>query len=383
MGATALGKKSANGMGGIRRRKDGRYEARYTVQTATGAKRKTIYGKDHDEVADKLVEALANRNKGLIFDAGNMTTGDYLDRWLTDSVKGSVKRRTFESYLSVVRRHLKPGIGRVKLAALTPAHVQGLYREKLDSGLSPTTVEHIHTTLHRALKQAVRFGLVPRNVSDAVDVPKRVSAEIRPLTPKQAKTLLRVVKGDSLEALYTLALTTGMRQGELLGLRWSDVDLDRAVLRISQTLVTGWGKQTFEKPKTAKSRRSVSLTARAVESLKRHRDQQQAAGLFAGDGLVFTNRVGNPLHPKNLVDRYFKPTLKAAGLPAIRFHDLRHTAATLLLSADVHPKVVQEMLGHANISITLDTYSHLLPGMMAPAVDAMEDTLGDEGPAGE
>ncbi len=160
-----MGKKGANGMGGIRRRKDGRYEARYTVQTATGPKRKTIYGKDYDEVADKLIEALANRNKGLIFDAGNITVGDYLNRWLSDSVRDSVKRRTYESYLSIVGRHIQPGLGRVKLAALTPAHVQGLYRAKLDSGLSPTTVEHIHTTLHRALKQAVRWGLIPRNAS--------------------------------------------------------------------------------------------------------------------------------------------------------------------------------------------------------------------------
>ena len=150
-----MGKKNANGIGGIRRRKDGRYEARYTVQTATGPKRKTIYADDYDGAAEKLVAALADRNKGLIFESGNLTVGESLDRWLADSAQGSVKRRTFETYAFYVRRHIKPGIGRVKLARLTPARVQALYGAKLDDGLSPTTVGHMHGVLRTALKRAV------------------------------------------------------------------------------------------------------------------------------------------------------------------------------------------------------------------------------------
>lgn len=175
-----MAKGRGNGEGNIRRRKDGRYEARYTVQTATGAKRRSIYGTDRDEVADALAKALANRADGLVFDAENLTVGEYLDRWLCDAAKHSVKRRTFESYRSIIGKHVKPAVGRIKLDKLTPAHVQGLYAGKLDSGLSPTTVEHIHTTLHRALKQAVRWGLIPRNVCEAVSVPRRARPEMRP-----------------------------------------------------------------------------------------------------------------------------------------------------------------------------------------------------------
>lgn len=213
--------------------------------------------------------------------------------------------------------------------------------------------------------------------SGAVTPPKRVRTDFEPLTGEQAKTFLKAAVGDRYEALYVLALTTGMRQGELLGLRWEDIDLDRGVLRIRRALMTGYGKQTYEAPKTAKGRRAVALTPTAVAALRRHRNGCQ------DDGPVFRNRVGGPVHPKNLVDRSFRPLLKRAGLPQIRFHDLRHTVATLLLGKGIHPKIVQEMLGHANISITLDTYSHVLPNMQAGAVDAMQDVLRDDNEPGE
>ena len=367
--------KGANGEGGIRRRKDGRYEARYTVWTATGPKRRAVYGKDYEDAREKLAAAVADRDKGLIYEAGNVTVAEYLGRWLSDSVRDAVKRRTYESYVSIVGRHIVPSVGRVKLAKLTPGHVQGLYRAKLDEGLSPTTVEHVHTTLHRALKMAVRWQLVPRNVCEAVTVPKRVSPEIRPLNRQQAKRFLASAEGDRYAALYALALTTGMRQGELLGLCWHDVDLDGGKLSVRRALVTGYGKQTYERPKTAKGRRSIALTLKAIAALRRHEEGQRAAGLYCDDGPVFCNRVGGPVHPKNLLDRSFRPLLTKAGLPQIRFHDLRHTTATLLLSKGVHPKIVQEVLGHANISITLDTYSHVLPGMGDAAAGAMDDVL--------
>ncbi len=305
-----MGKK-ANGEGSIRKRADGRWEGRYTVQTATGAKRKAVYGKTRKEVAAKLAKALAEREAGLVFDAGDQTVAEYLDGWLEDA-KGSIKRRTFESYLVIVRRHLVPAIGRVKLAALSPTHIRGLYRAKRDDDLSPKTVANIHMTLHRALTVAVRLQLVPRNACVAVAVPKRHSPNIRPLDQQQARTLLKAAQGDDLEAFYVLALTTGARLGELLGLCWEDVDLERATLHIRQTLVTGVGGQTFGTPKTAKGRRCVALTPGAMKALKGHRGRSGAA-----DGLIFRSCNGTPLNPSNVRTRSFKPLLRKAGLPTI------------------------------------------------------------------
>ena len=175
-----MAKKRGNGEGSIYRRKDGRWVGQYEVQTANGSKRLYVYGKTRKEVAAKLSTALADRESGLMFDAGNLSVGEYLDRWLSDSVRDSVKRRTFESYVSITRRHIAPALGQISLEKLTPAHVQGLYRAKLDGGLSPTTVEHIYTTLHRALKQAVKWGLIRRNICEAVSVPRRARLEMWP-----------------------------------------------------------------------------------------------------------------------------------------------------------------------------------------------------------
>ena len=220
--------KRGNGEGSITRRKDGLYMARYWVETAAGKKRKTIYGKKGEKrqaVADKLAEALGDRSKGLVFEADDVKLGEYLDRWLADSVRDTVRPTTFERYEQVVRLHICPALGKTKLKNLTPAHVRGLYREKLDAGLSSRTVHYVHVTLHKALKQAVMDGLIPRNATEAVKPPQVRREEMRLLEPEQVKTLLEAARGDRLEGLYTLAITTGLRQGELLGLKWDDVDL--------------------------------------------------------------------------------------------------------------------------------------------------------------
>jgi integrase len=369
--------KRGNGEGSIIRRKDGLYMARYTIQTATGAKRKTLYGKTRGEVSEKLTKAMADRDGGLVFDADNQKLGDYLDRWLNDSVRGSVRPVTFEGYARLVRVHMVPALGRVKLRALSPAHLQSFYRAKLDAGLSPRTVQYLHVVLHRALKQALRWGLVPRNVSEAVDPPRVRRKEIKPLSPAQARTLLETARGDRLEALYVLAVHCGLRQGELLGLKWEDVDLDRGTLQVRRTLSGG----AFTTPKTAKSRRSVRLTDSALEALRKHLERQlgeidSAGPLWQENGLMFATTRGTPLNRHNLGSRSFKPLLERAGLPrSTRFHDLRHTCATLLLIKGVHPKIVQELLGHSNVGITLDTYSHVLPGMGDGAANAMESVL--------
>jgi integrase len=308
-----------------------------------------------------------------------LTLVDYLDRWLEDSVRDSVKQRTFENYAYVVRLHLAPTLGHLKLKALSPAHVQGLYRSKLNSGLSRRTVQLIHTTLHKALKQAVRWGLVPRNVTEAVTAPRPTKKEIHPLTPIEARTLLEAAKGERFEALYVLAVTAGLRRGELLGLRWTDVDLERGYVQVRQQLIRTEGGLTFTSPKGGRSR-SVRLTTSAIEVLESHRERQleeklRLAGLWSENGLVFTTAIGTPMDGDNLVKRSFKPLMGRTRLPQIRFHDLRHTFATLLLSRGTHPKVVQEMLGHANISQTMDTYSHVLPDMQKGAVGEIERGL--------
>jgi integrase len=375
-----MAKRRGNGEGSITRRKDGLYMARYWVETSQGPKRKTIYSKKREEVAEALAKALAERANGLVFDDENVTIGEYLDTWLNGSVRGSVRQSTFDRYESAVRLHIKPALGRLKLKKLTPAHVQGFYQDRLDVGLAPASVNKLHTILHKALSQAVKWTMVPRNVAGLVKPPRPNPAEMRVLSAEETRRLLETAQGNKLQALYVLAVTTGMRQGELLGLRWQDVDLENATVSVRRTLTKNGGRLLLGEPKTTKSRRTINLTEAAVlalsEHLTRQVDQIESLGdLYRDEGLVFASEVGTLMNPSNLRKRSFARLLKKAHLPPIRFHDLRHTCATLLLCRNVHPKYVQELLGHANIAITLDTYSHVIPGMGDHAARAMEDVL--------
>jgi integrase len=377
-----MSKKRGNGEGSIYHRKDGRWVGQYLVYTSKGPKYRYIYGRTRKDVSKKLTKAMADRDGGIIFDAGNLTIGEYLERWLADTVKGTVRTSTFERHEQIVRTHLAPAIGRVKLKTLTPAHVRSVHREKLEEGLSPATVRKIHSTLHKALSQAVADGLVPRNAAD-VKAPRPAPDEMRPLSEIEARRFLEAARetGDRFEALYVLAITTGLRRGELLGLRWDDADLDRGTLRVGRALVREGGRYVVGVTKTKRGRRRVNLTPRTVAALKAHRKIQleeriRLSDLYEDRGLIFATSVGTPLNPENLVKRSFKPLLSKAALPEIRFHDLRHTCATLLLGRAVHPKIVQELLGHATIAMTLDTYSHYLPSMGDQASGAMGDALG-------
>jgi integrase len=380
-------KQSGNGTGTVypRRNKDGRITGyRGSYFTADG-RRRYVSAKTKTEARRVLRQAMSDADRGLIFDADNLKVGEYLDRWLSDSVSDTVKATTFERYEQIARLHLKPALGRVKLKALTPAHVRSLYREKLEAGSSARTVRYVHTTLHKALKQAVMDGLIARNATEAVKPPQPSREEIHPLTPEQAKHLLQVAHeiGDRLEALYVLAIHTGLRQGELLGLKWDDVDLDDGSLQVRRTLSITKSGRVFTSPKTTRSRRSVKLTSNATEALKSHLKRQLAEMDRVGslwspgdaDGLIFASETGEPLDRRAVTKLKFKPLLKRAGLPVIRFHDLRHTCATLLLTRNVNPKIVSEMLGHSSIAITLDTYSHVLPNMRNQAAAAMEEAL--------
>jgi len=352
---------------------------RYTVHTAEGPKQRAVYAATRKEAAEKLTKAMADSNGGLVFDGENATVGEYLERWLEDSVRGSVRGSTFESYRRQARRYLIPALGRVKLRKLTHVHVQHLYREMQDRGLSARTVQYTHAVLHRALKLAVRWSMIPRNVCEGVDVPQVRPEEMRPLNAEQARRLLRSASGERLEAFYVLAVHTGMRPGELLGVRWEDVTLsaEGGSLQLNRALSDG----ELATPKTKGSRRRIKLSAGSAKALKAHGRRQleemmHKSGLWQDYGLVFPSSVGTPLSHRNVV-RSFKALLKHADLPpSVLLYDLRHTCATLLLSRNVHPKYVQELLGHASISQTLDTYSHVIEGMDGGLTDAIDDALG-------
>jgi integrase len=377
---------NGNGEGSIyEHKKNGKkvgYRGAFTVYTVEGPKRRYVSGKTRGEVRQKLTKAMADRDGGLIFDDENTSVGEFLDKWLSDCVRDSVRQSTFDRDSYLIRVHVKPTLGRIKLSKLSPVHIQGFYRDRLDAGLSASTVNKMHTVLHKALSQAMRWSLIPRNPTEAVKAPRPAPQEMRPLSPEEARKFLEAARGDRLEALYILAITTGMRRGELLGLKWSDVDLENASVSIRRTLtrIDNGKRVVLGDVKTKKSRRTIRLTPQAVEALREHlrrqmEDIERLGDLYKDQGIVFTTNTGGPINPSNLRQRSLTPLLKRAGLPHIRFHDLRHTCATLLLSKNVHPKFVQELLGHATIAITLDTYSHVLPGMGDQTAHAMQDAL--------
>jgi len=382
-----MAKKRGNNEGSIYRRKNGTWAAQYTVWTAEGRKRRSVAGKTRAEASRKLTEAMVDRDGGLLHDAGKLTVGEYLDRWLADSVKGMVKETTYANYAYITHKHISPALGHVKLKTLTPAHVRGFYGEKAHTNLSAATVKKMHVVLRKALSQLVLDGLIPRNAADGVK-PPRVSApgeEIKPLGSEECAKFLEASRGERLEALYVLAVHCGLREGELLALRWEDVYLEAAkpTMLVRRTLTRGEegrGWVVGASTKSGKGRR-VRLTRRAVAVLKDHRKRQleerlRLAGLWQDQGLVFAGETGSLLNPSNLRNRSFKRIKRRSGLRQdLRFHDLRHTCATLLLGEGVNVKVVSEMLGHASITITLNTYSHVLPDMQDSAADAMEAAL--------
>jgi integrase len=327
----------------------------------------------------KLSKALADRSDGLVFDANNLRLKEYLEQWLSDSARDSVKPNTFKSYSHLTYRHIIPALGGNKLKDLTSDHVRSFRRWKLEEGLSTRTIQYLLTLLRKALQQAVDDGLIPRNAAQGVRVQQSRKEEIYPLTSEQVRALLEAAIDDRLVALYVVAIHCGLRQGELLGLKWEDINLEAETLRVKGT----FSKGEFTPPKTAKSRRSIKLTASATEALRKHRERQlterkRFARLWQDHDLVFCSTIGSPLNRHNLITRSFKPLLQRVGLPqGIRFHDLRHTCATLLLSEGVHPKFVQELLGHATSSGTLDTYSHVVPGMGDHTATAIESALSE------
>ena len=383
-------KRRGAGEGLVHERKDGRWEARLTLGWEGGKrKRKSYFGATQAEVQDKLLAARFDHSRGLLISSKAQTLGAFLDDWLVRSLKPRAKARAFESFSTIVKLHIKPTMGAVALHKLNPQHVQRLLNEK-SAGLSPQTVGNIKTVLRSALAQALKWGLVSRNSAGLVDAPRIPRRQVVPFDATQAGRLLEAASGSRYEAVYELALKLGMRRGELLGLRWTDIDLDGRTLRVSQSMqriATGSdakGKKTAlltTEVKTDGSRRTIALPDSVVKALRAHKARQAQERLVAGPswqdrGLVFTNRIGQPTEPI-VLHRDYKALLEKAELPTtMRFHDLRHSAASLLLAQGVSPKMIADLLGHSRIGITMDLYSHILPAMRRDTADAMDQILG-------
>ena len=365
-------RKRGNGEGGISRRKDGRWEGRYY----SGEQRRSVYGKTRKEVAEKLTKAIVTKDDTPVFVPAEITVREFLTQY-EDVAKDTMKRRSFETYRDIARKHLLPSFGTMKLNDLTREHIQRMYSRKRNQGLSAARVRRIHGILSAALSKAVLWHMVPQNLCKEVSPPRIEAPEIRPLTKEQARRFLAAAETDRYYALYVLALTTGMRLGELGGLFYSDLELSKREVRVRRALITGYGGQTLEAPKTSGSRRTITLTRIAVEALHQHQEHQREAGMTVeGDALVFTNTAGGSINPSHLTRRSFKPLLKRSGLPDTNFHAAtRHTCCCLLLMAGVNAKAVSLQLGHSSVAFTLHKYAHYMPGMGDAAAGAMDDAL--------
>lgn len=374
--------------GSLRQRSPGSWQLRWDEEDPTTGKRvwrsTTFHGKKSDAEA-KLAELMHAKNTGGYIEPNKITVREFLTDWLRDDVAVNIqKTRTREYYAGMVARHIVPSLGAVILAKLAPSAIEALYREKLDAGLSSTTVAGIHRTLHRALERAVRQRLIGRNPCDAVSVPKKRHIEYTTWTPSESARFLATAKTakNRYHPLFATLIHTGLRIGEALGLRWADVDLDTGVLTVRQTLEEAGTAPRFGTPKTERSRRSVPLDPMLVGVLRTWKATQNEERLLLGAdyrdyGLVFTIPGGGPVARHNLIRRDFATLTTQANVPRIRLHDLRHSAASTLLGAGTPLKTVSEMLGHSSITVTADVYGHLAFDAKRTAATTLARILAD------
>lgn len=376
-------KRRGNREGSIYKRSDGRWCGAVTLgyNPKTGqAIRKYIYARTRQEVAEKLAKILPQVNAGLV-SPERYTLGSWLSTWLEVYKKPVLRPTTFERYECLIRRHIVPALGNTPLEKLRPELLQRFYLEKQKEGLSGRSIEFIHVVLHGALEQALRLGYVARNVCDCVSPPRKKTREIKVLTKEELERFLEVAKKHRLYPAFYLLATTGLRRGELLALRWSDVDLERGTITVNRSLTTLNRGFIVQEPKTKSGKRTIPLLPEAVEILKEWRkkwlEEKLALGPdWPGTDLVFPSEVHTPIYPRNFL-RTFRNICKEAHIKDLTIHGLRHSFASFLLASGENPKVVQELLGHASISLTLDTYSKVLPGLKEQAVMKLRDFLGN------
>ena len=352
---------------------------RWVAQVGPVKNRETKYFDTQREANEWRQKRNEQRRQGLNISGSKVPLSKFLDDWLI-VVKTSVRPNTYAQYTQIVHQHINPSLGGILLRDLQPHQVQKLYTDKLAEGTSPRTTRLIHSVLHAALNHALKLGLVIRNVSDAVTLPKVSHKEMKVLDDYEVRLLIQTAECTQMEALFWIAITTGMRIGEILGLKWKDFDRNSGNIQIKRQVQRRKGEGlVFCPPKSASGVRVIKLGKMTVEKLIEHRNKQHQERMLAGEkwqdyDLIFTSPIGTPLDVSN-VHKVYKSCLKAAGLPNIRFHDLRHTAATLMLQQGINPKVVQERLGHSDISLTLNTYSHVLPSMQEEAAEKMDELL--------
>jgi integrase len=371
--------------GSIRQRSKGSWEITVDLgrDSVTGKRKRhfeTIQGRKSD-AHRRLIELLANLERGIYVKPQHLNVKELLYHWLEGYVKTKCSARTLDGYKSIVDNHLAPAFGHVPLRQFQPQHIQEYYSYALtEKHLSSRTVHHQHRVLSEALRYGVRQGWLARNPCEFVDPPRAKKRIIRTLIPYEIKTFLGVGKNNPYYGIFFMALNTGLRQAELLGLRWRDVDIDMLSLSVSQTLYKRRGICQFKEPKSDHSRRKVSLTPRLALFLRRYKHQKEIERMVLGkpltaDDLVFSDIEGRPIDPGTLV-KNFGRVARRAGLSGIRFHDLRHTFASLMLAGGVNPKIVSEALGHSSVAFTLDVYSHLVPNIQRAAMKRLDEILG-------
>ncbi len=368
------------GSGSVFRRLDRKGKQWVAQVFLENGKTKQRYFNTEKEASDALNEMLYELRQGTLITEKNQTVKQHFERWL-EIHKTRIRWSTYLGYRRVINKHILPTLGALSLQRLSARDLDALYARKLEEGLSPIRIRSIHIVIRMALKQAIRWRLISRNVSDDVSPPRDTQPhERQTLTPEQARKLLAAAKGHRLEAILTLALATGMRRGELLALRWKEIDFERKSLYVRRSVNRLPGGHCETEPKTASSKRHITLPQFVIEALQQHRIRQKEARLKAGptweeNDLVFCNIYGRFLNSQSLFV-LFSSLLEKAELPHMRFHDLRHSAATILLAMGVSAKVVQELLGHSNITMTLNVYGHVLPSMQQEAMNRLDHLYG-------
>ena len=378
------GRQRANGEGAISNREDGRKDVELTVHGLFGTKRLRTTKKNRTEALAWIDQMKREHANGAFdLDTKKLTVGQYLDTWLHDSVKGRVARHTFVDYEGKVRLHLKPAIGHLRLQELTTAHLQALYSHKLDEGVGVRTINITHATISKALGEAEAQDLVRKNVAKAAKPPQQEHNEPDIMAVEEARHFLRVIVGDRLEALYLLAVTTGLRRSELLGLKWTDLDLDRGHLHVERSLDTQYGPAQENDLKRAASRRSTLLLPPVIASLKTHRMNQTAERVKAGSawrehGYVFPTRVGTPERGDNVLKRSLKPLAEKIGDPTLDFRKLRRSHSTFYAVLNIHPRVAQMNMGHGSFLTTMKYYTGVPADLQKQAVEALGELLFGE-----